>query len=245
MIIDVHAHLDHRQFDKDRAEVIKRAGDILIVNNGLNPESNRKTLELASKYSNIKAALGLYPIDALKLDVDSEIEFIRKNKDKIIAVGEVGLDYHWEKEKKKEEKENFLKFIKLAEETKKPLIVHSREAELDVIEMLESSKIKNIVLHCFGSLELVKRAIDNGFLLSIPANVTFSSHFQKIVESVELRNILTETDSPYLSPYKGKRNEPANIVKAIEKISRLKKMSEEDVEEAVWDNFKNIFKIKK
>jgi len=242
MIVDVHAHLDHKQFDKDRDEVIKRAENILIVNNGLNSETNRKTLELSSKYKNVKAALGLYPTDALKIkNVDEELDFIRKNKDKIVAVGEVGLDYYWEKQKKKEEKEIFQKIIDLAEEIKKPFIVHSREAELDVIEMLESSKIKKVVLHCFGSLELVKRAVDNGFFLSIPANVVFSSHFQKIVEMVELRNLLTETDSPWLSPFRGKRNEPSFVEKGLEKIAKIKNIPKEEAEEEIWNNAKKLF----
>lgn len=241
MIVDVHAHLDHKQFDKDRDEVIKRASNILIINNGLNPETNRKTLELSSKYKNIKSALGLYPTDALKLkNVDEELNFIKKNKEKIVAIGEVGLDYYWEKQKKKEEKEIFQKIIDLAEEIKKPVIVHSREAELDVIEMLESSKAKT-VLHCFGSLELVKRAIDNGFFLSIPANVIFSSHFQKVVEMVELRNLLTETDSPYLSPFRGNRNEPSFVEKGLEKIAEIKKISKEEAEEEIWNNAKKLF----
>jgi TatD DNase family protein len=242
MIVDVHAHLDHRQFDKDRDEAIKRAERILIINNGLNPETNRKTLELSSKYKNVKAALGLYPIDALKIkNLDEELDFIRKNKDKIVAVGEVGLDYYWEKQKKKEEKEIFQKIIDLAEEIKKPVIVHSREAELDAIEMLESSKVK-AVLHCFGAFELVKRAIDNGFFLSIPANVVFSGHFQKIVEMAELRNLLTETDSPYLSPFRGKRNEPSFVEKGLEKIAKIKNISKEEAEETIWNNFNKIFK---
>ncbi len=241
MIVDVHAHLDHRQFDKDRDEAIKRAERILIINNGLNPETNRKTLEISSKYRNVKAALGLYPIDALKIkNLDEELDFIRKNKDKIVAVGEVGLDYYWEKQKKNEEKEIFQKIIDLAEEIRKPVIVHSREAELDAIEMLESSKVK-AVLHCFGSFELVKRAIDNGFYLSIPANVVFSGHFQKIVEMTELRNLLTETDSPYLSPYRGKRNEPSFVEKGLEKIAKIKNISKEDAEEEIYSNAKKLF----
>ena len=248
LLVDAHAHLDHCKFEKDLDEVIQRAKDNdvkAIINNGINPEKNRITLELAEKYDIVKAALGLYPIEALEMseeDIDKELEFISKNKDKIVALGEVGLDYHWDKEKHDKQKKLFEKIIGLSEKLKKPLIVHSRNAEQDVLDMIESSNVKKVVLHCFGgSFDLTNKANDMNLFFSIPANVTRSNHFQKIVKEVNINKILTETDSPYLSPEPGKRNEPANIVKSVEKIAELKKMDVIEVANNIFMNYKDLF----
>jgi len=162
MLVDVHAHLDDKSFNSDLDKVIERSKKnnvVSIINCGINPESNRKTLELANKYKIIKAALGLYPIDALKLnneEIQKEIEFIKQNKEKIIALSEIGLDYKFSKENKKQ-KEIFLEFVSLAEKFSLPIIVHSRYAEKDIVTILESSKLKKIVFHCFnGDKNLIK-----------------------------------------------------------------------------------------
>jgi TatD DNase family protein len=241
--IDSHCHID---FMNNVAGIIKCAkeANVIIVNNGINPESNRKTLDLSEKFG-IKAALGIYPIDTLKLkdnEIDSEIEFIRKNKDKIVAIGEVGIDLKWSKELEKQ-KINFAKFIKLAKEINKPIIVHARDAEGIAIEMLEESKCKKVVMHCFnGNMGLVKKIIKNGWMLSIPANVTFSQHFQEVVQNVPIENLLCETDSPYLHPIKGKRdNEPVNVIESYKKIAEIKKLKLEEAEKIIEENYSHRF----
>lgn len=259
MIVDVHTHLTFPQFSKDIDEVIeraKKAGVVSIITSGVDHESNVQVLELAKKYEIIKASLGIYPLDAvglghyddskretIKLDVDSEIEFIKKNKDKIIAIGEIGLDKSPEVDcKLEEQKEVFWKAIRLAEQIKKPIVIHTRKAEQECIEILESSKIKNVVLHCFtGNLKLVKKAEDLGFYFSIPAVATRLKHFQEVINRVSLKNILTETDAPYLSPFKGERNEPSYIKETIKLISQIKKITEEEVENIIFSNYQNIF----
>ncbi len=258
MIVDVHAHLSFDAFSKDLDEVIeraKKAGVSYILCSGVDHESNVKVLELSKKYDIIKASLGIYPLDAVGLghyddvprdnrdfDVDAEIEFIRKNKDKILAIGEVGLDGSPENPKINEQKEVLWKVIKLAEEIKKPIVVHTRKAEKECIEILESSKLKNVVLHCFtGNLKLVKKAEDLGFYLSIPAIVTRLKHFQEVIEKTSLANLLTETDAPYLCPYKGERNEPSYIKETIKIIAKIKNITEDEAEKIIFSNFQKVF----
>jgi len=250
LLVDVHAHLDLKEFDSDLDEVINRAktaGIKVIINNGLNPESNRKTLELSKKYEILKPALGLYPDDAIKLtqeQIRDEINFIKRNKDKIIAIGEVGLDYKYCKEKKNQkfQKEIFLKIINLSKKINKPLIIHSRKAESDVIDMLENSDAKKAILHCFsGKLKLIKKAAELGYYFSVPTNVVRSSQFQKLVEIVDINQILTETDSPYLSPYKGRRNEPAFIIETIKKIAEIKNITINETANNIFMNYQKVF----
>jgi len=251
LLVDVHAHLDLKEFNSDLDDVIKRAeqaGVKVIINNGLNPESNRKTLELSKKYKIVRPALGLYPDDAIKLtqeQIKNEINFIKKNKDKIIAIGEVGLDYKYCKKKQEQEfqKEIFLKIINLSKKINKPLIIHSRKAESDVIEILEKEKAKKVILHCFsGKLKLIKKAADLGYYFSIPTNITHSQHFQKLAEVVDINKILTETDAPYLSPYKNRRNEPFFIIEAVKKIAQIKNISINETANNIFMNYqKNFF----
>lgn len=250
MLIDVHAHLDAKQFKNNLDSVIKRAEKksvVKIITNSTNPESNRKNLEISKKYKIVEAALGLFPTDALKLsdsELQKEINFIKKNKNKIIAIGEVGLDYYWSKNHKKQ-KQIFEKFIKLAEKLSLPIIVHTRKAEKDVLDMLTSSKLKKVILHCFsGNKKLVNLALENNFLFSIPTIINRSSHFQNLVKIAPLKNILTETDAPLLSPFSKKINEPAFISESIKKISKIKQISEKETEKIIFMNFQNTFLIK-
>lgn len=223
-----------------------KAGVSIIVQNSLNPESTRKSIEIAKRFSSVRLALGIYPVDALKLSdeqIDAEIEFITQHKDKIIAVGEVGLDYHWVKDKQqqKREQEIFGKFIGLAEKLKKPLIIHSRESEKDAFEMLLSSDAK-AVFHCFnGSLDLAKKAQDKGYYFSIPASITFIKHFQDIAGEIGLSQLLCETDAPYMSPFRGKRNEPAFVVESYKKIAAIKKKTLGDVAGEIKKNYEKLF----
>ena len=243
----MHVHLDHCYFEEDLDMVISdaRKNGIKIINNcGINPEKNRKTLELAEKYDIVKASLGIYPTDSLKLteeEFDSELDFIKENKKKIIAIGEVGLDY-LKKEEIVRQKNNFLKIIELAEKIKKPLIVHSRKAEEDAVYALESSKLKKIVMHCFcGNKNLVKKGYGNGWFFTIPTNVVRSFQFQDLIKTVDLSHLFCETDSPYLSPFKDKRNEPSFVIESYKKIAEIKSMDINEVANNIYMNYQNLF----
>jgi len=262
LLVDIHAHLDHDKFKPDLDKVIERArkaGVKHIISSGVNSATNRLILKIAEKYDIVHPSFGLYPIDALAKEIESgeapgfvrdikptnvneELKWIIKNKDKCVAVGEVGLDYKFGKGKEKEQKKVFQKVIETVEKIKKPIIVHSRKAEFDIVDMLESSKIKNIVLHCFcGRKHLVKRAADNGWNFSIPPIVVKLQQFQLMAELVNINQLLTETDCPYLSPYPGERNEPAFVIETIKKIAEIKGFTAEETANSIFMNYERIF----
>jgi TatD DNase family protein len=260
MIVDIHCHLEHAWFDKDRDDVVKRAkeaGVKAILTAGINHETNRQALDLAEKYDIVRAALGIYPVDALKkevdscefpvenrvLDVDEEMAFIRENRDRVAAVGEIGLDFvDSDEDERKEQRQLFRKMLDLARELEKPVIVHTRKAEAEAVEMLEDYKDLKVILHCFmGKKRLVKQAYDLGFYFSIPCNIVRAQNFQMIVGMVSITKLFTETDGPYLSPFRGERNEPANIREAIRKIAEIKGMEEEEVEKNLFMNYQRVF----
>ncbi len=261
ILVDDHCHLMHADYKNELDEVIeraKKAGVKAIICSGVNSATNRQAMEIAKKYAPlVRCSLGIYPTDALGLgpdesglerdknfNVDEEIEFIRKNKDSIAAIGEAGLDYHWVKdaELQKKERENFLKVIKLAEEIKKPLIVHTRDAEADCVEMLASSSVKNVVLHCFtGRKNVVKKAVDSGYYFSIPAIIEKLQHFKMVAEMASINQLLSETDGPWLSPVSGKFNEPANVIYTVRNIAKVKGFTEEEVANNIWLNFQRVF----
>lgn len=244
MFIDVHTHLDSKQFLNDIDDVIKRAVDSgikVIINNGGGVESNRKTLELSEKYEIVQPALGLDPNELIGEDeavIEEEAEFILKSNP--CAIGEVGLDFFRQGEKEKQ-KEIFLRAIEVAEKLSRPLIVHSRGAEKEVVETLQNCKV-DVVLHCFqGSEELIKQAEDNGWYFSIPPIILRDMNFQKLVSDVAISNLLTETDSPYLAPPPKKRNEPMNVVKVVEKISEIKDLDLDEVKKNIFMNYQKVF----
>lgn len=246
MLVDIHAHLDYEPLFSKVAEIVeraKKAGVVAIVSNGTRPESNRRVLDLAKKFDIIKPSLGYFPDhvveDGLEA-VEKELEFISKKKP--IALGEVGLDFATHKDKPKEMVLAFEKIIALSEKLKIPLIVHSRKAEQEVIEMLESSKNKKIIMHFFcGRKALVKRVQDNGWTFSIPTNIVRLQQLQQIVEEVPLNQILTETDCPWLSPFPAQENEPAFVKETIKKIVQIKKMEETEVIKNIYMNYQQLF----
>ncbi|MCD4759573.1 TatD family hydrolase [archaeon] len=243
MLVDVHTHLDLLSNHKDIDKVISNANAFAaIITNGTGPESNRKVLNYSKKYKMVKPALGMYPDKAVKLsdeEIQKEIEFIKTKKP--FAIGEVGLD-NFRVEKLETQKKVLIKFIKLANELKIPIIVHSRKAEEETIKLLEKNKAEKVVMHCFsGNKELTERAIKLGYFFSIPTSVTKSKTFRKLAKRVPLNKILTETDAPYLSP-RDEPNEPAFIKDSIKKIAELKKITSEELEKIIYMNYKNLFK---
>jgi len=243
--IDVHCHIDrYENIDEIVENAVKNDVKIMVAQ-GVTPEINRKVLELEKKYDNVRAALGLYPIDALKLsekEIDDEIEFIRKNKEKVSAIGEVGIDFKEDLENHDSQKKTFEKLVKLSIELNVPIIVHSRKAEIECIDILEKNNAKKVIMHCFsGKFSLVKRIIENKWSLSIPTSVKNSEHFQKIIAEHPLEQLLCETDSPYLHPDKKWPNEPANVIASYQKIAEIKKLSIEKVKKQIFENYNRLF----
>ncbi len=252
--IDVHCHLDEFFYKEDIDSVIKRAeeNNVKIIPAGVNPDTNRQVLKLQEKYPDtIFPSLGIYPQDALKketkkkqdYDVDSEIKFIEKNKDKIVAVGEVGMDFKDGTDFEQQEK-TFKKMIELAIKIKKPLVIHSRKAEMKVIDILEEYNYDKIVMHCFGGKHSqVKRIRENKWCMSIPTSIVRDQHFQKIVKETPLFMLLTETDAPFLSPFRDKKNEPSFVIETIKKIAELRNMTVEDISNILYRNAERMFGI--
>ncbi len=256
MLIDIHSHLDHHLLFNKLDGIIERAGNAgvkLIITNGINPETNRKCLEISRKYNIVKCAMGLYPRDALKkdigtgdyplknesFDINEEIDFIRKNKNNIVAISEIGLDFV--DGESRQQIDDFRKMIKLAREMDKPMIIHSRKAEQKCVEILEEYDFRKIIMHCFcGKKSLVKRIVDNGWYLTIPT-VVRSEQFQQNARVVPIEQLFCETDSPYLSPYKEKLNEPAFVIESYNKISEIKGMPMSKVVEKIHGNWKKLF----
>ena len=262
LLIDVHAHLDLEGYETCGGvdAVITNAvnnGMKVIITNGTTIESNRKILELSKKYPVVKVAMGIYPTHCLEMiesgraeEFNSELKFIEehiKNKT-CIAVGEVGLEYHEVKDldaaKKDIQKDCLKKFIALAKKYNVPIILHSRGAELELVELLEAEGMKDhkVIMHCFsGRKHLIQKIRENGWFFSIPCNVNRSLHFQQIVSDTSIGKLLTETDAPYLSPVPGKINTPDNVIYTIKKIAELKLMTDEEVSNIIYANYMKLF----
>ncbi|MFC1775200.1 TatD family hydrolase [Nanoarchaeota archaeon] len=262
MYIDVHCHLNHKQFKDDLDEVIQRAraaGVKKIITAGVNDLANRECIKLAEKYDIVECSVGAYPFDALnlqlydpdevglsrhdKFDIDKEIEFWKKNKNKFIAIGEIGMDFSVKGYEEKQ-KENFRKLIDVAIELDKPIVVHTRKAERECVDILLNSDFppRKVVLHCFGGRKsIIKDAVKAGMNFSIPPVITRLQHFETLVKLVPIDQLLTETDSPWLSPVKDERNEPANVVFSIEKIAQIKGFTKEETMKTIFMNFQRIF----
>jgi TatD DNase family protein len=240
MIIDAHFHADF--LDEVKLKEIEENKKIkLAITNSVNMVSCKKNIEISKKYPKVKLALGLYPEKELKKeDFDKLKKIIEENNP--IALGEIGLDLHHYKENLELQKEIFIKELDLAKEKNLPVIIHTRKAEKEVLDILESYPELKKILHCFsGKFKLVERASEMGCYFSIPTNIARSEHFQKMVRELPKEKILTETDSPYLSPFRDKKNEPAFISESIKKISEIWEISEEEVEEIIERNFKEVF----
>ncbi|PIN93208.1 hypothetical protein COU54_04030 [Candidatus Pacearchaeota archaeon CG10_big_fil_rev_8_21_14_0_10_31_24] len=249
MFIDIHCHLDILE---NLELVIKNARKNklgIILAQGVDVRTNRKVLELDSKYMEVKSALGLYPMDALKLsdeEIDEEIDFIRKCKN-VNAIGEVGIDFKESEDLKEKERQKniFRKFVLLSMELNIPIIVHSRKAEEECISILEELKAKKVIMHCFcGNKKLVSRIKDNNWYITIPTSVTRSQQFQEIALEFPLDRLFCETDAPFLHPFKSfneSKNEPSWVVESYKKIAELRKMSLKDIESRIEKNYRELF----
>jgi TatD DNase family protein len=246
MFIDIHAHLE---MCHNLDEVVKRAKErnVLILTSGVNVKINEFVIECAKKWDNVRASPGLYPMDGLIMNdsqIEDAIDYLRRNKDKITAIGEVGMDFKESSDTKEWTRQAvvFRKMIRLAMELDKPVVVHSRKAEEDCIKILEEEGAKKVVMHCFnGNFKLIKRVVDNRWFMTVPTNVIHSEHFQKVIREVSLNHLFCETDSPYLHPFKERNNEPSNVIESYKKIAEIKGLGLIEVEAAIETNFKKLF----
>ena len=261
--IDCHTHLDSDRYEGEVDEVVERArgaGAFKMITSGVNPSSNRRVLELSREYDLVECSFGLYPVDVIakdfpdlgddvlrhveKFDLDTELQWILENKDKCVAIGEIGLDYKMVKNEDAREfqRDVFRKILKFAKKIDKPVVIHSRNGEEDAIKIMEEEGMRDVMMHCFsGKKRLVLKCVENGWFISVPAVITRLDHFKMVAEIVPIENLVTETDAPYLSPVTGERNESSNIPITIKEIAKIKDMSEEGVAGVMFNNAKELF----
>ena len=246
MQIDTHCHLSYEDFDN--LDDIVNNIDIAITS-GTNDDTNKEVLDVVNKYKNIYGTLGFHPEDIDKFN-DNSLSIIESNlnNEKIVAIGEIGLDYYWVKDNKEEQKELLRKQMKIAEKYNMPVVIHSREAALDTYEILKDYKVKGTI-HCFSySYEMAEKFIKLGYKIGIGGVVTFknSKKLQDIVEKISLEDILLETDSPYLSPepLRGKKNIPYNTYYVAKKIAEIKNVSINEVLTITSNNAIELFDLK-
>ncbi len=248
-IIDSHCHLDFPKFNRDREEAILRAreaGVVGMINSGISLKGNSMSLELAEKYKDIHAALGLSP-DIGREGDDKEINAIlaqiEANAEKAISIGEAGLDFQDCKTNDERERQTvaFKKIIELAKDLDKPLVVHARLAEAEVLKLVKN--VDTVIYHCYsGSVETMKEIVDKGYYISLATLVCFSKHHQVLAAEVPLESLLLETDSPFLSSRKG-RNEPAFIVDSIPVVAQIKDLDPAEIAKSATENARKVFNV--
>ena len=240
MYVDIHCHLDALSNPQAAVSSAEEAGVSLILTNGLHYENNKAALLLQEQFSVVKAALGLYPNDAVTLsDEQLSLVYDQIRDHNPVAIGEIGLDYYHDATQKERMKSVFTEVLALAEELKKPVLVHSRKAEADVLDALSSfSVVAN--LHCFGgSLKLARRGIDAGHYFSLPTSVVRATHFQRLSQEVPADRLLSETDAPWMSP-NDLPNEPANVLVGVQAIAAARKEVLEDTRSQIFMNSKRF-----
>jgi TatD DNase family protein len=259
MFIDSHAHIDGPEFDADREEVIRRARDagvgvILNVGTG-DPHSGafERAIEFGSDHESIYTAIGTHPHDASKYDQSAEdrIKALVSQGERVVAWGEIGLDFYYDNSPREQQVDAFRKQLRAARELDLPVIIHTREAEQETVDILReeyAGASRKGVFHCFtGTVELAERALELGFMISFSGIVTFkkAEDLRESARRVPLDRLLIETDCPYLSPipYRGKRNEPAYVVEVAKCLAEVHQVSEKEIAEATSHNFAQLFRV--
>ncbi len=253
MFIDSHAHIDGKEFDADREEVIQRAhaaGVSTILNVGTgDPHSGvfERAVELGKAYESVFTAIGTHPHDARLYDDAAEAKIKNlTNNNHVIAWGEIGLDFHYDNSPRDVQIEVFKRQLRAARECDLPVVIHTREAETETIEILRNEYDGSGVFHCFsGTMDLAQRAVEIGFMISFSGIVTFkkADELRAVAKQVPLDRLLIETDCPYLTPipYRGKRNEPAYVVEVARCLATLHDMNIEDMARITCENFNRFF----
>lgn len=257
-LFDSHSHYNDEKFDMDREQIIKETlsnGISNFIVAGYNIESSKKAIEIAKEYEEIYAIVGISPNDIKDINIEnidnnvSKIEELANN-DKVVAIGEIGLDYYWNKENKELQKEVFIKQIELANKLNLPIVIHTRDATIDTINILKENNVtKKGIFHCCPlNMELIKEAVKLGFYISLSGVITFRNvkNAEEIINMIPEDKLLIETDSPYLSPepMRGKRNNSMNVKYVAEKIASVKNKTLEEIADITSDNAKRIFNIK-
>ena len=250
---DSHAHYNDEKFDLDRDELLNNiynSGTTKIINAGYSLESSQRAIEIANGYNFMYATVGISPNDLGNFQKKDllKIEELAKNK-KVVAIGEIGLDYYWNKENKELQKEVFISQIEIANKLNLPIVIHTREAIYDTLDILKNYRCnKNGVFHCCPlNVDLVREGLKLGFYISFAGPVTFknSKNATEIINMVPIDKILIETDSPYLSPepLRGKRNDSRNVKYIAQKIAQIKQIPIEKVAKITYENAIRIFEI--
>lgn len=249
-IIDSHVHLNNEQFDEDREEVFNRIKENLdfVVNIGYDMKSSEIGVEYADKYDFIYCTIGFHPdeIEGYSEEKEKKLEELAKNK-KVLAIGEIGLDYHWMTRPKEEQWDIFRKQLNLARKLKKPVVIHTREAMQDTVNILNEFPDITGILHCYpGSTETARQMIDR-FYLGIGGVLTFKNakKLVEVVKDIPLEKLIIETDCPYMAPtpHRGKRNEPIYTEEVAKKIAEIKGISYEEVVKVTNENTRKAYKM--
>ncbi|MDF2714685.1 MAG: hydrolase TatD [Paenibacillus sp.] len=256
MLTDTHTHLNARQFDEDREGVIERAlenGVSRIINIGFNRETIPTSIELTEKYDFIYSAVGWHPQDAIDMKAE-DLDWIEElcAKDKVVAIGEIGLDYYWDTSPKDVQHRVFREQIRLARRLGMPIAIHNRDAHHDVVQLLREEKAEDVggVMHCYsGSWETAKMCLDMNFYISFGGPITFKNAKQpkEVLAQVPMERLLIETDAPYLTPhpYRGKRNETSYVRLVAEATAEIKGVSFEEIANITSENATRLFRLPK
>ena len=254
MFVDAHCQLSFPDFDLDRQEVIDRlrgAGVGILIDPGIDARTSRKSIELASAFDFIYANVGLHPHEArgaIGAEVYEELEALAHSP-KVVAIGEIGLDYHYPESDRPLQQEAFRVMLRMAATLDLPVVIHCRDAWEDMLRILgeECHSGMRGMLHCFsGDTEIARQCIKRGFKLSIPGTVTYKrSILAEVIRSLSLDDLITETDAPYLSPvpFRGKRNEPAHVRFVTEAIAAARGISLEEASEGIARNTAELFRL--
>ncbi|MBL3645245.1 TatD family hydrolase [[Brevibacterium] frigoritolerans] len=254
MLFDTHVHVNAEQFNEDLEDVIERAKEAGVDNMvvvGFDRPTIIRAMELIETYDFMYAAVGWHPVDAIDMTED-DLQWIEElsNHPKVVAIGEMGLDYHWDKSPKDVQMEVFRKQIRLAKKVGLPIIIHNREATADIVNILKEEEASRVggIMHCFsGSAETALECINMNFYISLGGPVTFKNAKKpkEVAAAVPLERLLIETDCPYLAPhpYRGKRNEPSYVKLVAEQIAEIKQLTIEEVSQATTENAKKLFGI--
>ena len=253
-LFDTHTHLDSYKFDEDRDQVIARAREAgvgLMVNIGFDRETIPTTMALAEKYDFIYSAVGWHPVESIHMQPE-DLTWIEElcSHEKVVAIGEIGLDYHWDTSPKDVQHRVFREQIRLARKVNKPIVIHNRDAHEDIVRILQEENAAEVggVMHCFsGSWETAKQCLDMNFYISFGGPVTYKNARvpKEVLERVPMDRLLIETDSPYLTPhpFRGKRNETSYVAYVAEAAAEIKGITVEEIAQITTENGKKCFRI--